>query len=86
MKLYYDYGDIKNLILELSCQIDRINNNSFASKNMEELANEIDKLLIYYNEVLLKLKPEEKITDFQMVQAFNETTIIIKIFNAKKFS
>lgn len=84
MKLYYDYGDIKNLksyLFYLSCQIDKINDNSFTSKSVEELANEIYKLLIYYDEVLLKLKPEEKITDFQMVQAFNETRIFIKIFN-----
>ena len=81
MKLYYDYRDIKNLKTELSCQIARINDNSFASKNLEEFSNEIDKLLIYYDEILLKLKPEEKITDFEMVQAFNETKIIIKIFS-----
>lgn len=81
MKLYYDYGDIKKLNTELSCQIARINNNSFALKNAEEFANEIEKLLIYYNEVLLNLKPEQKITDFQMVQAFNETKIIINIFS-----
>lgn len=78
MRLYYSYEEIKYLKVELSWQVDRINDKPSISKDMENLSNEIRKLLRYYNEVLNNLKPGEKVTDFQMVQEFNETEMYLK--------
>lgn len=79
MRLYYDYRDIQNLKNNLRCQIDKINNTSIVMD--DEIVNEINKLLISYDEVLIKLKPEGKITDFRIVQSFNETKIFLKIID-----
>ena len=80
MRLYYGYEEIKNLTVELSWQVDKINNNPSVSSDWKGLGNEIDKLLTYYNEILNHLKPGEKVTDFQMIQEFNETEMYIEKF------
>lgn len=80
MRLYYGYEEIKNLTVELSWQVDKINDNPSVSSDWKELGNEIDKLLTYYNAILNQLKPGEKVTDFQMIQEFNETEMYIEKF------
>lgn len=81
MRAYYGYEEIKNLKVELSWQVDRIYDKPFISREMQELAYEIDKLLISYNKVLNDLKSGEKVTDVQIVQGFNETEIYIDIIS-----
>ncbi len=80
MRLYYGCEEIKNLTVELSWQVDKINNNPSVSSDWKELGNEIDKLITYYNAILNQLKPGEKVTDFQMIQEFNETEMYIEKF------
>ncbi|WP_371363733.1 hypothetical protein SRRS_46170 [Sporomusa rhizae] len=80
MRLYYGYEEIKNLTVELSWQVDKINNNPSVSSDWKELGNEIDKLLTYYIAILNQLKPGETVTDFQMIQEFNETEMYIEKF------
>lgn len=80
MRLYYGYEEIKNLTVELSWQVDKINNNPSVSSDWKELGNEIDKLLTYYNAILNQLKPGETVTDFQMIQELNETEMYIEKF------
>ena len=81
MRAYYGYEEIKNLEVELSWQVGRIHSKPFISREMQELAYEIDKLLISYNKVLNNLKSGEKVTDVHRVQGFNETEIYIDIIS-----
>ncbi|MGH4138272.1 hypothetical protein [Clostridium sp.] len=81
MRLYYSYDEIKNLKIQLSSIVNRINNNPFISTELKKVANEMDNQLIHYNEVLNKLEPGEKVTDFEMVQGFNKTEMYIKEIN-----
>lgn len=81
MRAYYGYEEIKNLKVKLSWQVDRIHDKPFISREMQELAYEIDKLLISYNKILNNLKLGEKVTDIQIVQGFNETEIYIYIIS-----
>lgn len=78
MKLVYNYEEIKNIKMELCHLVDSIRNNPNIKKEVKDIANEMNKQIIYYDSLLNSLSKNQQVTDLKLIRGFDETERYIK--------